>query len=87
MRQGRRLFFRLCDRLTNIRLPQDLASMRLFSRLALNALTQIRQKTMHHRLISCGMGFRMEVLEYEQTPRSVSGAARSGGLSARPARW
>ena len=65
-RQGRRLFFRLCDRLTNIRLPKDLASMRLFSRLALNALTQIRQKTMHHRLVSCAMGFQTEVLQYEQ---------------------
>lgn len=67
LRHGRRLFFRLCDRLTNIRLPQDVASMRLLSRLALNALTQIRQKTMHHRLASCAMGFQTEVLEYEQT--------------------
>lgn len=72
-RQGRRMFFRICDRLTNVRLPQDVASMRLFSRLALNALTQIRQKTMHHRLISSGMGFTTAVLEYEQVPGSKSG--------------
>lgn len=69
-RQGRRIFYRLCHRLTKVHLPPDVASMRMLSRLALNGLTQIRQKTMHHRLVSCGLGFRTEVLEYEQMPGS-----------------
>jgi dolichol-phosphate mannosyltransferase len=39
--------------------------MRLFSRRALNALTRIRQKTVHLRLLGCSVGFRTAVVDYE----------------------
>ena len=76
MRWGRRLFFRLCNRMTHARLPEDMGSMRLLSRVALNALTKIRQKTLYHRLVSCTVGFRTECFEYQQCLRTGVGRQR-----------
>jgi hypothetical protein len=70
MRCGRRLFFRLCNRVMQSRLPEDVASMRVLNRVALTALTKIRQKTLYHRLISCTVGFRIRCFEYEQNAPS-----------------
>jgi dolichol-phosphate mannosyltransferase len=77
LRWGRRLFYRLYNLATGAKLPPDMTSMRLFSRLALNALTQIRQKTSHQRLIASSVGFRTELLQYQQQWRSKPGPERA----------
>ena len=60
-------FHRVFRRMTGFRLVAGAATMRLFSRRALNALTRIRQKTVHLRLLGCSVGFRTAVLDYEPT--------------------
>jgi dolichol-phosphate mannosyltransferase len=58
-------FHRVFRRMTGFRLVPGAATMRLFSRRALNALTRIRQKTVHLRLLGCSVGFRTAVVDYE----------------------
>ena len=79
VRQLRRMYFKAFCRLTTFALPENAASMRMFSRQALNALTRIRQKTTHARLLGCSMGFRTEVVPY--VPVDRSGARRPRPLS------
>ena len=85
VRQLRRMYFKAFRRLTAFALPENAASMRMFSRQALNALTRIRQKTAHARLLGCSVGFRAEVLPYvpveragARRPRPLAQAAAEG---------
>ncbi len=67
-------FHRVFRRMTGFRLVAGASSMRLFSRRALNALTRIRQKTVHLRLLGCSVGFHTATLQYEPvaTPRRMA---------------
>ncbi len=65
-----RAFRRLFRKMTGVRLVAGASTMRLFSRRALNALTRIRQKTAHLRLLGCSVGFRTAELPYEPTAAS-----------------
>ena len=68
VRQAARHAFQLVfRRLTGVGLVAGAASMRLFNRRALNALTRDRQKTVHLRLLGCSVGFRTVALDYEPT--------------------
>jgi len=60
-------FHRVFRRMSGFRLVPGAATMRLFNRRALNALTRIRQKTVHLRLLGCSVGFRTVPLDYEPT--------------------
>jgi dolichol-phosphate mannosyltransferase len=73
-------FHRVFRRMTGFRLVPGAATMRLFSRRALNALTRIRQKTVHLRLLGCSVGFRTAVVEYETVaaPRRTPLVATTG---------
>lgn len=73
-------FHRVFRRMTGFRLVQGAATMRLFSRRALNALTRIRQKTVHLRLLGCSVGFHTATLDYEPVapPRRPALAATAG---------
>ncbi|MFM7207896.1 MAG: glycosyltransferase [Planctomycetaceae bacterium] len=73
-------FHRVFRRMTGFRLVPGAATMRLFSRRALNALTRIRQKTVHLRLLGCSVGFQTAVIEYEPVapPRRAPLAATVG---------
>jgi hypothetical protein len=62
-----RLFHSVFHRMTGFHLVRGAATMRLFNRRALNALTRLRQKTVHLRLLGCSVGFRTETLDYEPT--------------------
>jgi dolichol-phosphate mannosyltransferase len=64
-RKAWQAFRRVFQRMTGSRLVPGAATMRLFSRRALNALTRIRQKTVHLRLLGCSVGFHTAVLDYE----------------------
>lgn len=76
MRTARRAFFRAFRTLTTFQLPENAATMRLFSRQALNALTRIRQKTVHARLLGCSVGFRAATLPYAPVRRETPRLAR-----------
>lgn len=73
-------FHRVFRRMTGFRLVKGAATMRLFSRRALNALTRIRQKTVHLRLLGCSVGFHTVTLDYEPVavPRRPVLAATAG---------
>jgi len=73
-RLARKAYFQLFHRLTAFELPEHAATMRLFNRETLNALTRIRQKTVHSRLLGCAIGFRTTTVPY--TPASTSASAQ-----------
>lgn len=60
-----RLFAHLFRRLTAFQMPEGASTMRLFSRRALNALTRIRQKIVHLRILGCSVGYRTATLPYQ----------------------
>ena len=62
-----RLFHSVFHRMTGFHLVRGASTLRLFDRRALNALTRLRQKTVHLRLLGCSVGFRTETLDYEPT--------------------
>jgi dolichol-phosphate mannosyltransferase len=59
------LFAKLFRNLAGFQMPEGASTMRLFSRKALNALTRIRQKTVHLRILGCSVGYRTATLPYQ----------------------
>ena len=79
LRIARRLFFWVLRTVTNLQVPDNAATMRLFSRQAINALTRIRQKTAHLRVLGCSVGYRAETFPYEPVIRDGKQGCRPWG--------
>jgi glycosyltransferase involved in cell wall biosynthesis len=68
-RLGARLFYWYCNRHLKLNIPQNSTYFRVLSRQAVNAITQIKDRTRFLRSFSAQVGFPVELYEYEQVSR------------------
>jgi polyisoprenyl-phosphate glycosyltransferase len=64
-----RMFYRLLDRLSDLRIPPDSGDFRLMDRRTVNVLTQLREPDRYLRGLATWAGFRQCPLYYERDPR------------------
>lgn len=69
LRTGRRLFYRLIDRLSEDSLPHDAGDFRLVDRRVLDELRQVRDQQPYVRGLIAAMGFRQIGIPYDRAPR------------------
>lgn len=77
-RLGARLFYRYCNRVLHLNLPENSAVFRVMSRQAVSAVTQIKDRLRHIRIFGAYVGYSSEQVEYE--PVSRRGRPRPRGL-------
>jgi dolichol-phosphate mannosyltransferase len=70
LRAGRRLFYRLIDRLSEDNLPHDAGDFRLVDRRVLDHLRAIRDQQPYVRGLIAAMGFRQIGIPYDRAPRA-----------------
>lgn len=71
LRAGAALFYGLCNRLLRMNLPRDSTHFRVFSRQALNAVVQIKDRMRYLRTLSAFVGYGNQGFEYEPVARRI----------------
>jgi glycosyltransferase involved in cell wall biosynthesis len=77
-RTGSRLFHWYCERFLQFKLPRDSTQLRCLSRMALNAITQIKDSYRYLRLASAYVGYPQQMFSY--TPINRGGRKHKRNL-------
>jgi glycosyltransferase involved in cell wall biosynthesis len=64
------LFYRIIQRLSRVRLPEDTGDFRLLSRRAVDALGRLREQHRFMKGLFAWIGFRQKAVPYERAPRA-----------------
>ncbi len=80
-----KVFYRLLDRFTDVRLPEDITDFMLLDRKAADAFLKLEEKSRFFRAMVSWMGFKSSYVRYEEVPRlrgdSKYGIRKLAGLS------
>lgn len=64
-------FYRLLNRISRVRIPEDTGDFRLMSRRALDALNQLPERNRYMKGLFAWVGYPTEVVEYDRAPRAA----------------
>jgi glycosyltransferase involved in cell wall biosynthesis len=73
------LFYKFYNRLSDIKLPENVGDFRLLDRIAVDALKQLPERQRFMKGLFAWIGFKTRSIEYRRPPRA-SGSSRFSGL-------
>lgn len=73
-----RLFYRIHNRLSDVKIPDNVGDFRLMSRAATDALRQLPERNRFMKGLFAWVGFRTVVIEYTRRPRAAGKSKFSG---------
>lgn len=71
-------FYRINNRLSSIEIPEGVGDFRLMDRVAVDALTRLREQQRFMKGLFAWVGFRTVVLDYKRQPRAAGSSKFSG---------